>query len=363
LGKFTFNHLSGTGLPRVHLFPKDVAQVTNEAAYRILGYAGQKRVLGVLIMDYPGENLIARIVRSNFGVAATEPLRISSLFSLYEDKDCTGKFAGSLVYPGPGASIVWDASTDEQVTDNAVRSIRVAGSIRAGTRISVGGSAQASGSRDNTVITFLASLGNTDTICLRNLKETLITDSYVQYYQPYNVLVPNAPTRFVVEQPTDSTAAFAVNITAHLQWTRRHVLQGPSQTPNLSGGPMVGMYRPKTKIGGLSFLQASPSPCSSGTGANYWTKPFTSLQRKATQCQPNYMVGQVVCLGLGCSLVSLRCYEMSVPCQLDPAGASSVRELKCGEEDQCPFGSIVTGMRCRGLFCRSLEMYCTKITI
>ncbi len=62
-GKLVLNHLSGA----VGMLPKDVARATNGTAYNDIGpYGGYTRNLGVLIMDYPGEKLVYRIIKWNF---------------------------------------------------------------------------------------------------------------------------------------------------------------------------------------------------------------------------------------------------------------------------------------------------------
>ncbi|MDH5563294.1 MAG: phosphatidylinositol-specific phospholipase C [Nitrospirota bacterium] len=62
-GKLVLNHLSGA----VGMVPKDVADSTNPDAYQFIGpYGGVSKNLGVLIMDYPGEKLVYRIIKSNF---------------------------------------------------------------------------------------------------------------------------------------------------------------------------------------------------------------------------------------------------------------------------------------------------------
>lgn len=56
------NHLSGsTGMA-----PEDVARATNQSAYDDIGVYTGKKVLGTLIMDFPGERMIYRIIKSNF---------------------------------------------------------------------------------------------------------------------------------------------------------------------------------------------------------------------------------------------------------------------------------------------------------
>jgi 1-phosphatidylinositol phosphodiesterase len=60
--KWVLNYLSGsTGMA-----PPDVARVTNGEAYDHIGLNAGKKNLGTVIMDFPGEQLIHRIIKSNF---------------------------------------------------------------------------------------------------------------------------------------------------------------------------------------------------------------------------------------------------------------------------------------------------------
>eukprot|EP00177_Eucheuma_denticulatum_P004615 GFKZ01008398.1.p1 GENE.GFKZ01008398.1~~GFKZ01008398.1.p1 ORF type:complete len:467 (+),score=40.49 GFKZ01008398.1:79-1479(+) len=60
--KLVINFLSGAE----GMTPKDVARSTNQNAYEhIGGYKGAKRV-GVIIMDYPGEKLVYRVIKTNY---------------------------------------------------------------------------------------------------------------------------------------------------------------------------------------------------------------------------------------------------------------------------------------------------------
>lgn len=59
---WVFNFLSGSTL----MLPRDVAKATNEAAYCHLGPYRGKKNLGTVIMDFPGERLIYRIIKTNF---------------------------------------------------------------------------------------------------------------------------------------------------------------------------------------------------------------------------------------------------------------------------------------------------------
>ncbi|MFK7980896.1 MAG: phosphatidylinositol-specific phospholipase C domain-containing protein [Saprospiraceae bacterium] len=60
--KWVLNHLSGA----IGMTPPHVARETNNDAYKYLGTKSGKRNLGIIIMDYPGEKLIYRILKSNF---------------------------------------------------------------------------------------------------------------------------------------------------------------------------------------------------------------------------------------------------------------------------------------------------------
>jgi len=57
-----FNLLSGS----THMTPQNVADYTNDTAYDYIKHDGKKRTNGVIIMDFPGEKLVYRIIKSNF---------------------------------------------------------------------------------------------------------------------------------------------------------------------------------------------------------------------------------------------------------------------------------------------------------
>lgn len=59
---WVLNHLSGA----VGMIPSDVARATNNTAYEYLGQKSGKNKVGVIIMDFPGEQLIYRIIKTNF---------------------------------------------------------------------------------------------------------------------------------------------------------------------------------------------------------------------------------------------------------------------------------------------------------
>lgn len=56
------NHLSGAQA----MAPKDVARATDRSAFDYIGPYGGRKTLGVLIMDFPGDKMVYRIVKSNF---------------------------------------------------------------------------------------------------------------------------------------------------------------------------------------------------------------------------------------------------------------------------------------------------------
>jgi len=58
---WVLNHLSGA----VGMTPPDVARSTNAETYKYLEGRGKSK-LGIIIMDFPGEKLIYRIIKSNF---------------------------------------------------------------------------------------------------------------------------------------------------------------------------------------------------------------------------------------------------------------------------------------------------------
>ena len=60
--KWVLNHLSGAE----GMSPTQVARITNSLAYSYLGLRSDKRKVGIIIMDFPGEKLIRRIFDTNF---------------------------------------------------------------------------------------------------------------------------------------------------------------------------------------------------------------------------------------------------------------------------------------------------------
>lgn len=65
--ELTLNHLSGA----IGMTPGDVAEATHAAAYEKIGPYKSKKKLGVLIMDYPGDKMIYRTIKTNFTSSAT----------------------------------------------------------------------------------------------------------------------------------------------------------------------------------------------------------------------------------------------------------------------------------------------------
>lgn len=60
--KWVFNHLSGA----LGMAPKDVARATNGTAYDHIGIYRYRKNVGTVIMDFPGEKLVYRIIKTNF---------------------------------------------------------------------------------------------------------------------------------------------------------------------------------------------------------------------------------------------------------------------------------------------------------
>jgi 1-phosphatidylinositol phosphodiesterase len=70
-GKLVLNHLSGA----VGMAPKDVARATDHSAYDHIGPYNGRKTLGVVIMDFPGDRLVYRIIKTNFTFAGSCPAR------------------------------------------------------------------------------------------------------------------------------------------------------------------------------------------------------------------------------------------------------------------------------------------------
>lgn len=70
-GSLALNHLSGSG----GMAPRDVARSVNGEIHDFLAGVAPVARLGVLIMDFPGEQLLYRIVKSNFRFEGRCPAR------------------------------------------------------------------------------------------------------------------------------------------------------------------------------------------------------------------------------------------------------------------------------------------------
>lgn len=99
--KWVLNYLSGsTGMA-----PPDVARATNGEAYEHIGANAGKKNLGTVIMDFPGEQLIYRIIKSNFkgqGSCAPRVFRSVSAKSWVEFRLPQGS-EGQVINIGNGA--------------------------------------------------------------------------------------------------------------------------------------------------------------------------------------------------------------------------------------------------------------------
>ena len=60
--KWVLNHLSGAQ----GMSPPGVAKITNSLAFAYLGLSNDKRYVGIIIMDFPGEKLVESIIKTNF---------------------------------------------------------------------------------------------------------------------------------------------------------------------------------------------------------------------------------------------------------------------------------------------------------
>ena len=350
--KFTINHLSASGVPKPDYFPLDIAGTTNVAAYRLIGTVGGKRLMGLLFMDYPGEALIARIIKSNFGDPILTPLRTRDQFSIFDQTGCTGEVVGVLDYPGPGGAIELDSSASKEVVDDAAQSILLDGPISAGTRILLGGAKQSFGESDNTVITVLVDVWSTDSICIKDLRQkTVMNATYEQHYESYPFKT-NHPTSFLVETPSVQNQNFYLSVANQLQWTPRVHGAASSQLQ----GPIVGLYCSKDKCKRRTLLQSDSGTCASDQF--YWTG------HRISECKPGHFVGQMKCSIFGCRFMkNLRCMQTSSQCQLEER--SSLRQVHWNEEKLCPVGSVVTGIQCHGKFliCHTIAVYCSKLNL
>ena len=70
-GKLVLNHLSGAE----GMAPKDVARATDGAAYDHIGPYSGRKTLGVVIMDFPGDRMIYRVIKTNFSFSGSCPAR------------------------------------------------------------------------------------------------------------------------------------------------------------------------------------------------------------------------------------------------------------------------------------------------
>ena len=345
---FTINHMSATGVPLPGFFPRDIAETTNAGVYQFLGAVHGKTSLGILSIDYLGEGLISRVLRTNFGDAFLGNFRAKDQFQLFDEPGCTGNSVGSLDYPGPGGAVDSDASASEQLGDRSPRSIQLHGPVTAGTRLLAGESSRAFGRSGNSVISVLADISSTSSLCIEDLEqETVSASSYVQNGMRTS-LFSKPPTSFRVERPADDAKNSYLSATDRLLWTRRF---RSSPSPAL-GGPIIGMYCSGHNCKTRTLLQSNSTVCSSNQ--SYWTVPWVTHQ-----CKEGHYVNQVDCSVIGCYFkLALHCVKTS--CGVDPEGATSIREVHADEEEYCLSGNIVTGMKCRDPFSATLVMYCSK---
>ncbi|GAX26364.1 hypothetical protein FisN_UnNu098 [Fistulifera solaris] len=276
--RLTFNHLSGTGLPDLRFTPEDVAVTTNNAAYDLVGFGDFKRVVGILIADFPGEGLIGRILFSNFGKELEEKLRAQNQFQLYSTTNCEeGKQVGYLDYPYPGGSVTTRLSDEPDVDDNSARSILLSGPVEAGTRILVGGLSDLLGKSDSTIITVVEDVLEGGSICIENLRKSTIESQFVQTYQEFAERKTNLPSSVRVERPTDETKEFAVTLTRELHWTGRFCAGKSSESAR--GGLVTGILR--SHIKGCQSLAQSKTKICAGESSS-----LDELRFAPTQVEP-----------------------------------------------------------------------------
>lgn len=82
-GPLVINHLSGA----VGMAPNDVARRVNGATYAHLANTGLPRSTGILVMDFPGERMVYRIIRTNLdgeGRCQARTFRVQSAHSWAE---------------------------------------------------------------------------------------------------------------------------------------------------------------------------------------------------------------------------------------------------------------------------------------
>ncbi len=75
--KLIINHLSGA----VGMIPKDVAGSTNAAAFETIGSNPGKKILGVLAMDFPGDKIVYRTIKTNFASTVSCPAQSWATYS------------------------------------------------------------------------------------------------------------------------------------------------------------------------------------------------------------------------------------------------------------------------------------------
>jgi len=99
--KWVLNHLSGTE----GMSPPSVAKITNPLAYSYIGKNSDKKNVGIIIMDFPGEKLVKRIFDTNLGSDCFCPaitFRNESQESWVEFRLPEGN-ANNVIEIGPGA--------------------------------------------------------------------------------------------------------------------------------------------------------------------------------------------------------------------------------------------------------------------
>ena len=94
---WVMNFLSGA----VGMAPKDVAYSTNYSAYKHIGPHAYNKVLGTVVMDFPGEQLIYRIIKSNFAsTCAPRTFRSNSQHTWVEFRLREGSEGQTIKIPG-----------------------------------------------------------------------------------------------------------------------------------------------------------------------------------------------------------------------------------------------------------------------
>ena len=247
-------------------------------------------------------------------------------------------------------------SANPDIKDSSMRSMLLSGPVEPGTRLFVGGLSDLLGKSDSTIITIVQTIPEGGFVCIENLRRSVAEIAFVQSYQEYAERKTNLPSSVYIERPTVETATFAVTMTRELHWTGKFCVGKSSESAR--GGPITCILR--SQIKGCQTLAQSKTKICMGE-SSYWTS-FISLLRKSNQCRQGYYVGQTKCFGAKCSRMMLRCYKTSSQCALDASGATSVRKVRYGDEDFCPFGSILTGVECQRPACVVLTAFCTQLT-